>query len=78
MIPTSSAGCLSRQRPGWRHHDIPYGTQPGRPRKLDANQLAAARAALAADQSVDQVAAAFGVSRATLYRHLNVTEKGTL
>lgn len=54
------------------------GTAPGRPRKLDSNQLAAARAALAADQSVDQVAAAFGVSRATLYRHLNVTEKGTL
>jgi DNA invertase Pin-like site-specific DNA recombinase len=46
------------------------GKQPGRPRKLDANQLAAARAALDAGQPVDQVAAAFGVSRATLYRNL--------
>lgn len=46
------------------------GNLPGRPRKLDTNQLAAARAALDADQPVDQVAAAFGVSRATLYRNL--------
>jgi len=29
------------------------GKQPGRPRKLDPNQLAAARAALAAEQSVE-------------------------
>jgi len=47
-----------------------HGKQPGRPRKLDLHQLAAARAALAANQTVEQVAAAFGVSRATLYRHL--------
>jgi DNA invertase Pin-like site-specific DNA recombinase len=46
------------------------GKQPGRPRELDPSQLATARAALAANQSVEQVAAAFGVSRATLYRHL--------
>ncbi|MDE1675195.1 recombinase family protein [Nocardia gipuzkoensis] len=46
------------------------GKQPGRPRKLTDGQLAAARAALAADQPIDQVAAAFGVSRATLYRYL--------
>ena len=46
------------------------GKQPGRPRKLDSNQLVAARAALAADQPVEQVAAAFDVSRATLYRRL--------
>jgi DNA invertase Pin-like site-specific DNA recombinase len=46
------------------------GKLPGRPRKLDANQLTAARAALDADQQVDQVAAAFDVSRATLYRNL--------
>ncbi len=46
------------------------GKQPGRPRKLNSNQLAAARAALAADQSVEAVAAAFDVSRSTLYRHL--------
>lgn len=47
------------------------GKLPGRPRKLDTNQLAAARAALDAGQPVDQVAAAFGVSRATLYRNLS-------
>lgn len=46
------------------------GKQPGRPRKLSATQLAMARAALREDQPVDQVAAAFGVSRATLYRYL--------
>lgn len=46
------------------------GTLPGRPRKLDATQLAAARAALDTGQTVDQVAADFGVSRATLYRNL--------
>jgi DNA invertase Pin-like site-specific DNA recombinase len=46
------------------------GKPPGRPRKLDANQLTAARAALDAGQQVDQVAAAFDVSRATLYRNL--------
>lgn len=46
------------------------GKQPGRPRKLDPNQLAAAKAAHTAGQSVNQVSAAFGISRATLYRHL--------
>ncbi|MGO4614720.1 recombinase family protein [Nocardia sp. 2YAB30] len=46
------------------------GKQPGRPRKLTDGQLAAARAALAADQPIERVAAAFGVSRATLYRYL--------
>jgi DNA invertase Pin-like site-specific DNA recombinase len=38
------------------------GKQPGRPRKLDPNQLAAVRAALAANQSVKQVAAAFSTT----------------
>ncbi|GGL46970.1 recombinase family protein [Nocardia jinanensis] len=46
------------------------GKQPGRPRKLSAAQLAMARAALREEQPVDQVAEAFGVSRATLYRYL--------
>ncbi|WP_036530203.1 helix-turn-helix domain-containing protein, partial [Nocardia sp. CNY236] len=46
------------------------GKQPGRPRKLSPAQLAAARAALREDQPVGQVAEAFGVSRATLYRYL--------
>ncbi len=46
------------------------GRQPGRPRKLTAAQLTAAQAALNAGQPVEQVAAAFNVSRATLYRYL--------
>jgi len=46
------------------------GKEPGRPRKLDPNQLTAARAAMAAEQSVAQVAAAFDASRATLYRYI--------
>ncbi|MGO4612684.1 recombinase family protein [Nocardia sp. 2YAB30] len=46
------------------------GVRAGRPRKLTDAQLAAARAALADEQPVEQVAAAFGVSRATLYRYL--------
>ncbi|WP_374203958.1 helix-turn-helix domain-containing protein [Pseudonocardia sp. ICBG601] len=46
------------------------GKLPGRPRKLDPNQLAAAQAALDTGQTADQIAAAFGVSRATLYRNL--------
>lgn len=46
------------------------GKQPGRPRKLSPAQLAAARAALREEQPVEQVAEAFGVSRATLYRYL--------
>jgi DNA invertase Pin-like site-specific DNA recombinase len=46
------------------------GKRAGRPRKLSPAQVAAARAAVAAGQHVNQVAAAFKVSRATLYRHL--------
>ncbi|MEU7631707.1 recombinase family protein [Nocardia sp. NPDC049220] len=51
------------------------GVRAGRPRKLTSDQLAGARAALAAGQKPDAVAAAFGVSRATLYRHLAETTK---
>ncbi len=54
------------------------GKLPGRPRKLDDRQVAAAQAAVDAGQPPDEVAAAFGVSRATLYRHLGTTEKGTV
>jgi AcrR family transcriptional regulator len=45
--------------------------RPGRPRALDAERLAAAhRMHVAGGYSVAQIAAALGVSRATLYRHL--------
>lgn len=50
------------------------GKQPGRPRKLDTKKLAAARAAVDAGQSVDEVAPMFGVSRATLYRYLTTDD----
>ncbi|MEU4345373.1 recombinase family protein [Nocardia sp. NPDC023852] len=53
------------------------GKQPGRPRKLSPTQLAMARAALREDQPIDQVAEAFGVSRATLYRYLAETQPDT-
>ncbi|OBB45802.1 recombinase family protein [Nocardia sp. 852002-51244_SCH5132740] len=46
------------------------GARAGRPRKLTASQLAAAQAALGAGQKPESVAAAFSVSRATLYRYL--------
>lgn len=50
------------------------GVRAGRPRKLTADQLAVARAAIAAEQKPDAAAAAFGVSRSTLYRYLAETE----
>jgi hypothetical protein len=46
------------------------GKLPGRPPKLTTAKLATARAAIAAGQSVDDVAPTIGISRATLYRHL--------
>lgn len=42
----------------------------GRPRALDAAQIAAARRMYQGGRSVKEIAAEFGVSRATLYRHL--------
>lgn len=48
------------------------GKLPGRPPKLTPAKLATARAAIAAGQSVDDVAPTIGISRATLYRHLAV------
>lgn len=47
------------------------GKMAGRPRKLTADALTAARASVAAGMPVGEVAVLFGVSRATLYRHLN-------
>ena len=49
------------------------GKMAGRPRKLTADALTAARASVAAGMPVGEVAALFGVSRATLYRHLTST-----
>lgn len=51
--------------------------RPGRPRALSGAQIATARRLHAAgSHSVDQIAAALGVSRATVYRHLH-TESET-
>jgi DNA invertase Pin-like site-specific DNA recombinase len=47
------------------------GRVGGRPRKMSASDVAAARAMLASDElSVDEVAAKLGVSTPTLYRYL--------
>lgn len=46
----------------------------GRPRALSADEITAARRMYdAGGHSVDQIAASLGVSRATMYRHLNGT-----
>jgi DNA invertase Pin-like site-specific DNA recombinase len=47
-----------------------HGRVAGRPRKLSDDALSAARASVQSGMAVEQVAALFGVSRATLYRHL--------
>lgn len=47
------------------------GKKPGRPGKLSAEALDAARAAVAAGMSVDDVAPLHGVNRSTLYRYLS-------
>jgi DNA invertase Pin-like site-specific DNA recombinase len=48
-----------------------HGRVGGRPRVMDADKLAAATARLARGQSPTQIATALGVSRATLYRHVD-------
>ena len=48
-----------------------HGRVGGRPRVMDADKLTAATARLARGQSPTQIATALGVSRATLYRHLD-------
>jgi DNA invertase Pin-like site-specific DNA recombinase len=45
----------------------------GRPSVMDPDKLAAARARLARGESATQVAKALKVSRATLYRHTDVS-----
>ncbi|MEV5768522.1 helix-turn-helix domain-containing protein, partial [Micromonospora sp. NPDC052213] len=46
--------------------------RPGRPRAMSAEQVEAARRMHAAgSHSADEIAAALGVSRATVYRHLD-------
>ncbi|SCL34866.1 transcriptional regulator, TetR family [Micromonospora nigra] len=56
---------------------VPGGTgrrRPGRPRTLEPEQVEAARRMHAAGtHSADEIASALGVSRATVYRHLNQT-----
>jgi DNA invertase Pin-like site-specific DNA recombinase len=48
------------------------GRVGGRPRALDPDKLAAARARLARGEPTIQIAKALKVSRATLYRHIDV------
>ncbi|MFD0784167.1 helix-turn-helix domain-containing protein, partial [Micromonospora azadirachtae] len=50
--------------------------RPGRPRALDREQVEAARRMYASgEHSVDAIAAALHVSRATVYRHLQQAGK---
>jgi DNA invertase Pin-like site-specific DNA recombinase len=49
----------------------------GRPSVMDPDKLATATARLARGQSVTQIAKALGTSRATLYRHIDVTAART-
>jgi DNA invertase Pin-like site-specific DNA recombinase len=49
------------------------GRVGGRPSVMDPDKLAAARARLAREESATQVAKALKVSRATLYRHTDVS-----
>jgi DNA invertase Pin-like site-specific DNA recombinase len=55
-----------------------HGRAAGRPRKLTDDALSAARASVQAGMGVEQVAALFGVSRATLYRHLSAVVDETV
>jgi DNA invertase Pin-like site-specific DNA recombinase len=48
------------------------GRVGGRPTALDPDKLAAARARLARGESATQIAKALKVSRATLYRHIDI------
>jgi len=53
------------------------GRVGGRPTVMDADKLAAARARRAKGESPTQIAAALGVSRASVYRHLGAAEQPT-
>ena len=53
------------------------GRVGGRPTVMDADKLAAARARRAKGESPTQIAAALGVSRASVYRHLAAAEQPT-
>jgi len=52
------------------------GAPVGRPKRLDADSLAAARAAVEGGMSVREVARVHGVGKSTLYRALNVGGNG--
>jgi len=51
------------------------GRVGGRPTVMDADKLAAARARRAKGESPTQIATVFGVSRASVYRHLAAAEQ---
>ena len=48
------------------------GRRGGRPTVMDPDTLAAARARHASGQTPSQIAEVLGVSRATIYRHLDL------
>ncbi|MEV6369304.1 TetR family transcriptional regulator [Micromonospora musae] len=62
---------IGAARVGVDHGGAAPRRRPGRPRALDREQVETARRMYAAgDHSVDAIAAALNVSRATVYRHL--------
>ncbi|TDC35093.1 TetR family transcriptional regulator [Micromonospora sp. 15K316] len=70
--PAAGAGTAPSARGTHRAGSAVPRRRPGRPRALDREQVEAARRMYAAgDHSVDAIAAALNVSRATVYRHLS-------
>lgn len=73
--PPAPDGLARKRPPREPAHPVP-ATRPrrrgvGRPRRLDAKQIAAVRRMYrSGSHTVDEIAAAFGISRATVYRHL--------
>ena len=62
LIHESTMACLAAARA--------QGKAGGRPTVMDPDKLAAARARRASGESPTQIARAFGISRASVYRHL--------
>jgi AcrR family transcriptional regulator len=66
-----SCGPDPAERQGVRLRGRPRGRAGGRPPALGAGDIALARRRYRAGEPVERIAAALGVSRATVYRHLN-------
>lgn len=74
VIAEYERALIAERTEAWRQGAKRRGVRTGRKPKLDAEALAMARALLAQDFRVEQVAKRVGCSRATLYRALNAAE----